>query len=725
MANLKKALTKKIQEESSEWLDEQPAWLGDYDEVVQTGVGGMLYARLVNGKVIQVFNSVHVAPDYDQLVIIGRSRTLPSIWQIIRVRETYVDPSAGGRVEYHHTQHEFPDGPDIVWLDRKQILPLTVLVSDAAGFVVRVFGAWVRTATGMKKINTQLVDLSSSVPADGAVYASIETNNNGVLSVNVGTGFAGPTFGDPSYIPVPSTGKYTLAVVLLYAEQTELSNDDISVPMPLQVPASSSGDLGWINVKDYGAVGDGVTNDGSAINSAIAALNAAGRGVLYFPPGDYLVSAGLTAITADGIALGAGIASYDNAVYSSRITCSSSTAALFTVNSKYFKFEDIALYNSAVSVTAGAGITATSSYIAQRVDYSHVYIKGFWIGVDVQVGAEWTMDSCIIISRTKYGVKIRNTVNPDAGDWKISNCSIYCDGANADAGIRIESSGGGKVVNNKINTGPGATYHFTYGIDISASGTTSIMLLANNSIENIATNPIHVVGNWDYIVINGCQLAKYTSGAHNAIYFDGPDHFIIDDVVCIGNSPSTAAAAISLNNCTYGSIGLLQTRYFTSDISLTSCTNITTLPTLSSSTPADVASAGAAGSGTSASKDNHAHKGVHSLAKSGGSALYGDVTLSAGTGIAITPSGNDLEIASIASDGSGGHAHGLERWNGAASQTTFDLSDTWQMVESLQINGLVEDPLVYSLSSDGTQIILDTALDSAATVTANGILLQV
>lgn len=42
-----------------------------------------------------------------------------------------------------------------------------------------------------------------------------------------------------------------------------------------------------VSVKDFGAVGDGTTNDGPAINTAIAALSAAGGGVLFFPEGVY------------------------------------------------------------------------------------------------------------------------------------------------------------------------------------------------------------------------------------------------------------------------------------------------------------------------------------------------------------------------------------------------------------------------------------------------------
>lgn len=45
-----------------------------------------------------------------------------------------------------------------------------------------------------------------------------------------------------------------------------------------------------VSVKDFGAVGDGVTNDRIAIKTAVAALQAAGGGALIFPAGNYLIS---------------------------------------------------------------------------------------------------------------------------------------------------------------------------------------------------------------------------------------------------------------------------------------------------------------------------------------------------------------------------------------------------------------------------------------------------
>jgi hypothetical protein len=50
----------------------------------------------------------------------------------------------------------------------------------------------------------------------------------------------------------------------------------------------------FYSVKAYGAVGDGVTNDRTAIAAANTAAAAAGGGTLFFPPGTYLVGSSLT-----------------------------------------------------------------------------------------------------------------------------------------------------------------------------------------------------------------------------------------------------------------------------------------------------------------------------------------------------------------------------------------------------------------------------------------------
>ena len=54
-------------------------------------------------------------------------------------------------------------------------------------------------------------------------------------------------------------------------------------------PAPEKGDQ--VNVKTYGAIGDGVTNDTAAFNAALKSLADAGGGVCLVPKGTYLISA--------------------------------------------------------------------------------------------------------------------------------------------------------------------------------------------------------------------------------------------------------------------------------------------------------------------------------------------------------------------------------------------------------------------------------------------------
>ena len=50
----------------------------------------------------------------------------------------------------------------------------------------------------------------------------------------------------------------------------------------------------WVNIQDapYNATGLRITDDTAAINSALAAVAAAGGGVLYVPPGFYSLQSG-------------------------------------------------------------------------------------------------------------------------------------------------------------------------------------------------------------------------------------------------------------------------------------------------------------------------------------------------------------------------------------------------------------------------------------------------
>lgn len=76
---------------------------------------------------------------------------------------------------------------------------------------------------------------------------------------------------------------------------------------PLSMKNYSIANMGCFNVKDYGATGDGTTNDRGAIMSAIAAAGLV-NGVVYFPSGTYLIetalSFGTNTVKLEGVGMG-------------------------------------------------------------------------------------------------------------------------------------------------------------------------------------------------------------------------------------------------------------------------------------------------------------------------------------------------------------------------------------------------------------------------------------
>jgi hypothetical protein len=123
---------------------------------------------------------------------------------------------------------------------------MTLLVSDSVGFKVRVFGGIPKTnSAGWTLVpNTGTVanpdkDLSSYIPADGAVYVTIEHDINGVLYENAGTPFAAKELATSEDIPVPGLGRYAIGCILLYEGMPALLNEHITVFSPAITDYSS------------------------------------------------------------------------------------------------------------------------------------------------------------------------------------------------------------------------------------------------------------------------------------------------------------------------------------------------------------------------------------------------------------------------------------------------------------------------------------------------------
>lgn len=125
------------------------------------------------------------------------------------------------------------------------------------------------------------------------------------------------------------------------------------------------------NVKsaEFGAVGDGVTNDTSAINAAIAAANAINTGgsygaTVYFPPGKYQVSTTLTTPYRNVTLLGSNGASDNTYKGASQIQITSTSVPMFDLGNAATSgvtFRDLTLRGSGGTTLANHCIYATSA----------------------------------------------------------------------------------------------------------------------------------------------------------------------------------------------------------------------------------------------------------------------------------------------------------------------------------------------------------------------------
>lgn len=192
-------------------------------------------------------------------------------------------------------------------------------------------------------------------------------------------------------------------------------------------------DLGFYNIRDFGAVGDGQTDDTVAIKSAMAFIATRNGGTLTFPEGDYIVTSpialppGIVIQGTNGLQT---FAATNNVVQrsNSRITLKGSNMALFRIGECVDKvaMRDIELY--ALSDENTYGIEGVGAYLSSQDFYfERVVFNKFFRGVYghglPQTNLNWQFDyikfnHCRFIFNKDAGIytNIRNS------DWKIEGC---------------------------------------------------------------------------------------------------------------------------------------------------------------------------------------------------------------------------------------------------------------------------------------------------------------
>ncbi len=160
-------------------------------------------------------------------------------------------------------------------------------------------------------------DISPRVVADPGPAAAVDPPEPAAATIPATVRFVRPTVVRPveavtrwltaasvtdTSPPAVSPSLWTLVAWVRRQLGDAATNDGAAEPSAAATPASTSTGT-TVNVKDYGAIGDGVTDDSAAIKAAEAALTSGGT--LYFPDGDYRFAqqhpAGDAAILVNGL----------------------------------------------------------------------------------------------------------------------------------------------------------------------------------------------------------------------------------------------------------------------------------------------------------------------------------------------------------------------------------------------------------------------------------------
>ncbi len=192
---------------------------------------------------------------------------------------------------------------------------------------------------------------------------------------------------------------------------------------------------GVYSIKDFGAVGDGASDDTIAIKSALAFITTRNGGILNFPEGDYVVGAAggnrpialPSGITIQGVGNLQSNTFSNNVVQKnpSRIRLEGSNRALFRVGecTERVTFRDIELYASdsrnTYGVEAVGAFTSSQGFVFERVVFNKFFRGIYAHGLEVP-NANWQFDyiqflQCRFMFNTDVGIytDISNS------DWKI------------------------------------------------------------------------------------------------------------------------------------------------------------------------------------------------------------------------------------------------------------------------------------------------------------------
>ena len=322
---------------------------------------------------------------------------------------------------------------------------------------------------------------------------------------------------------------------------------------------------GAVNVKQFGAVGDGATDDGVSCRAASSYLYYAGGGILSIPAGTYKILRSGSSTTAWGIQSTINI--YGDGVGVTTLTCGAETASLISFSG----VSDCSINHLSIDCsgqTAGHGIRL-ASVSGVSCNYLHI-TNTFGYGIGAQDGGiiDVRLTNLIIEDVGSSGIDIKNINSTNSGIL-IDNIVVRRFNTRDSAGqagidirgrcvvsnILIEDFGGGAATNIYGIVCHDGEDVFVYGRGAHESE------ISNVRIFTAAANATGISAaarscTFSNIIVSGCPVGINVSQRENSfssIYIKSATTGII-----LGNSGhastgrETAMSSVIIRTCDYG-----------------------------------------------------------------------------------------------------------------------------------------------------------------------------
>ena len=276
------------------------------------------------------------------------------------------------------------------------------------------------------------------------------------------------------------------------------------------------------NVKDYGALGNGVADDTAAINLAISAANTAGGGVVYVPAGTYL----LGVYTYTGIVTGvAGIVLRDNVDLVIDGTLKVKDNA-YGVGAFYGAIRSLDAGLANASITGTGTINGNKANQTASVQCSNIYLtclfnvvvnninsvsaNGMGIQLVPVTGSTHTacaVQNCFVNDVTNIGIQVSHGLYCNISENRITTCTNNCIDIYGDDGTASPDNGITSINGNTVGGG-------LVGVFVETSKRVSVV---GNAIDGctagIAVNRIN--GAPAVISISGNTISACATGISN------------------------------------------------------------------------------------------------------------------------------------------------------------------------------------------------------------------